>query len=188
MILFIKFAKSNRNLVFKNDNNDFIYKICVIKKEGQLEGLDQNNGGNNIIEENCFNETSGLNYTLGEIEKENNYTEVRLKISVFKNCPKDTSIYKYCDNSTPIIGEKEFIFQIIINHPPVDSTEQTTIPEDSTEESTIPADSTEETTNAVDSTEQTAKPEDSTEQTTTPSDSMEQIEKSSTSLCNFLFL
>ena len=111
----IIYAKSNRNLVFKNDNNDFIYKICVVKKEGQLEGLDQNNGGNNINEENCFNEVSGLNYTLGEIEKENNYTEVRLKISVFKNCPEDITIYKYCDSSTPIVGEKDFIFQIIIN-------------------------------------------------------------------------
>ena len=110
----IIYAKSNRNLIFKNDNNDFIYKICIEEKEGQLKGLEPYTGDQTINSVDCFLETSGLNYTLGPNEKKNNYTEVKLKISVFKNCPENTALYPYCNHNT-IIEEKEFIFQIKIN-------------------------------------------------------------------------
>jgi hypothetical protein len=125
----IIYSKTNSSLVFKNNDKDFIYKICVDDKEGQLEGLDLNKGGN-IANGDCFFETSGLNYTLGVIEKETNYTEVKLKISVLKKCPENKEIYKYCDGNTSIINEKDFIFQIKIIRPPEDNTEQTETPTD----------------------------------------------------------
>ena len=41
-------CKSNSSLEFINiGNNDFIYKICVVGREGELEGLGPNNRNNN---------------------------------------------------------------------------------------------------------------------------------------------
>ena len=173
----IIYAKSNRNLIFKNDNNDFIYKICIEEKEGQLKGLEPYTGDQTINSVDCFLETSGLNYTLGPNEKKNNYTEVKLKISVFKNCPENIALYPYC-NHRHIIEEKEFIFRIKINRLEPENTEA---PTDSTEETTKPPDSTEQTNTPDDSTEETTKPSDSTEQTTTADDSTGQVSKSSDS-------
>ena len=173
----IVYSKSNPSLVFKNNDKDFIYKICVDDKEGQLEGFDLNNGGN-LANGDCFLETSGLNYTLGIIEKETNYTEVKLKISVFKKCPEDTETYKFCDGNTPIINEKDFIFQIKIIRPPEDSTET---PSDSTKETETPSDSTKETETPSDSTKETETPSDSTKETETPSDSTKETETPSDS-------
>ena len=186
----IIYSKSNRNLIFKNENNDFIYKICIEDKEGHLKGLEPYTGDQTINSVDCFLETSGLNYTLGPNEKKNNYTEVKLKISVFKNCPENIAIYPYCNHNS-IIEEKEFIFQIKINRlepenteAPTDSTEETAktpdsteqanTPDDSTEETTKPSDSTEQTTTADDSTGEISKPSDSTEQTGTSADSTEE--------------
>ena len=163
----IVYSKSDPSIVFKNNDKDFIYQICVEDKEGQLEGLDPNNRGN-IPNGVCFNETSGLKYTLGAIEKETNYTEVKLKISVFKKCPENTEIYKYCNSSSPIINEKDFIFQIKIIRPPEDTTE-------------TPSDSTKETESPSDSTKETETHSDSTKETETPSDSTKETEKSSIS-------
>ena len=139
------YSKTNPSLAFKNNDKDFIYKICVDDKEGQLEGLDTNGG--NIANGGCFFETSGLNYTLGVIEKETNYTEIKLKISVFKKCPENTEIYKFCDRNTPIINEKDFIFQIKIIRPPEDTTAQTDTPTHSSKETETPSDSTKKSSN-----------------------------------------
>ena len=154
-IIYAKSNISNSTLSYKNDNNNFIYKICVENKEGQLKGLDPNNGEININTGDCFFETTRINYKLGDNEKKVNITEVKLKISVFKKCPEDTSIYKYCSNNTPIIEEKDFIFQIKINGHPPETTEQTTTLSYSAELTTISTDySTEQTTTLIDSTEQ----------------------------------
>ena len=133
-IIYSKSNASNNTLAYKNDNNDFIYKICVENKEGQLKGLDQNNSQININTGDCFFETSGINYKLGDNETKVNLTEVKLNISVFKNCPEDTNIYKYCNNSIPHIKEKDFIIQIKINRHLPESIEQTTISDESTEQ------------------------------------------------------
>ena len=186
-IIYSKSKASNSILAYKNNNNDFIYKICVENKEGQLKGLEPNNSQININTGDCFFETSGINYKLGNNETKVNFTEVKLKISVFKNCPEDTSIYKYCNNNTPIIKEADFIFQININRYPPESTEEITTPADSKEQTTTPMDFTEQTTTLaysmeqttmqVDSTEQTAKLVDSTEQTVKLVDFIEQTVK-----------
>ena len=117
-------TKSNDNLVF--NNNDFIYKICDTNMEGQLKGLDSNGVEKNINKNDSFKctEDSGLNYKLGTIEKEGNYTEVRLTISVYKNCPEDTTVFKFCSREA-IIEQKEFIFKINIIRPPTDTTKET---------------------------------------------------------------
>ena len=191
-IIYAKSSVSNSALAYKNNDNDFIYKICVGNNEGKLKGFDPNNSQININTGDCFLETSGINYKLGDNETKVNLTEVKLKISVFKNCPEDTSIYKYCNNYTPIINEKDFIIQIKINRHLPESIEQTTILVDSTElittpfteqtttlaysseQTTIPAESTEQITKLGDSTEQTMLLIDSTEQIKKPGDSSEQ--------------
>ena len=183
-------AKSNSSLEFVNNgNNDFIYKICIVKEEGELKGLDPSNNGNNKNEGDCFYETSGVNYTLSDSEKEKNITQVKLNISVFKYCPENKIEYPYCDPL--ILGVKEYTFEIIINHPPLEPTEQTTTPaapteqattqSHSTEQTSTQSHSTEQTTTQSHSTEQTTTQSHSTEQTTTQSHSTEQTEKSSTS-------
>ena len=103
-------AKSNPSLEFVNNgNNDFIYKICVVKEEGELEGLDPNNRGNDKNVGECFYETSGLNYTLSDSEKEKNITQVKLKVSVFKYCPENKNEYPYCDpNNRTSINTNSF--------------------------------------------------------------------------------
>ena len=111
-------AKSNHSMIFKN--NDFIYKIKYENIEGKFKGLDSNNIlENDLSSGDSFKctETSGLNYTLGNIEKQSNFTEVKIKISVFNNCPEDTTVYQFCERNA-IIGEKEFIFKINIFPPP----------------------------------------------------------------------
>ena len=147
-------AKSDSSLEFVNNgNNDFIYKICVVKEEGELEGLDPNNRGNGKNVGDCFYETSGLNYTLSDSEKEKNITQVKLKVSVFKYCPEDKNEYPYCD---PIIlEEKEYTFEIIINHPPSEPTEQTTTPATPTEQTSTQSHSTDQTSTQSHSTDQT---------------------------------
>ena len=114
----IIYSKSNQSLVFKN--NDFNYKINYDDNiEGKLKGLGLDDVIKNISKEESikFTDTLGLNYTLGDNEKQANFTEIRVKISVFKNCPNDTNQYPYCDRSA-IIEEKEFIFKINIIRPP----------------------------------------------------------------------
>ena len=68
-IIYAKSNISNSTLSYKNDNNNFIYKICVENKEGQLKGLDPNNGEININTGDCFFETTRINYKLGDNEK-----------------------------------------------------------------------------------------------------------------------
>ena len=150
-------AKSNKSLEFVNNGeNDFIYKICVVKEEGELEGLDPNNRGNDKNVGECFNETSGLNYTLSDSEKEKNITQVKLNVSVFKYCPENKNEYPYCDPNV-ILEEKEYTFVIIINHPPLEPTEQTTTTADSSEQTSTPTHSTEQTSTQSHSTEQSEK-------------------------------
>ena len=161
-------GKQNSSLVFQN--TDFKYLIGETHKEGQLKGLSPNN-----IEDNDINwgdyiictETSGLNYTLGPDEIHKNYTEVRIKITVFKNCPENTDIYKYCNSSSAIIEEKEFIFEITINHPP-DTTEPTTTTPDTTQPTTTTP-STQGTTTTPDTTQPTTTTPSTHGTTTTPS-------------------
>ena len=170
-IIFAKTNISNSILVYKN-NNDFIYKICVENKEGQLKGLDQKNSEINVNIGDCFLETSGINYKLGDKEKKECFTEVKLKISVFKICPEDTNVYKYCNNKTPIIEEKDFIFKII--GPPLETIAQTTILVDSTEQITTLTYFTEQTSTLTYSSEQMTMSKDFAELKIPPTDSTEQ--------------
>jgi hypothetical protein len=113
----IIYSKLNQSI----KNNDFLYKINYDDNnvEGKLKGLGLDGIVKNISKGEFikFNDTLGLNYTLGDNEKQANFTEIRVKISVFKNCPNDTNQYPYCDRSA-IIEEKEFIFKINIIRPP----------------------------------------------------------------------
>ena len=81
-IIYAKSSASNNTLAYKNDNNDFIYKICIENKEGQLKGFDTNNSQININTGDCFFEISGINYKLGDNEAKVNLKYQFLKIAL----------------------------------------------------------------------------------------------------------
>ena len=115
-------VKSNNSLPL--DYNYYYFKIEYEHNnvKGNLKGLDLDGQEKNLYSGYNFTvtDTSGLKYVLNGQEKENKYTEVRVRISVCNYCENGVNGYK-CNNNT-IVQSKEFIFKIKIIDPP------TTIP------------------------------------------------------------
>ena len=119
---FIRY-KDNWSFIFKN--NDFLYRINNDDfPEGQLNGLDSNNVKIRLTKENpsfICDDNSGLNYILGDNEKEGDTTTIELYITVYNNCPN----YIYNCNTSPLTQSAKFTFKIHIFRPPI----ETTVPE-----------------------------------------------------------
>ena len=100
--------------------NNYYFKIEYDQNtiKGDLTGLDLNDEERKLYNGNEFKvtNTSGLNYVLTEEEKDNKYTEIKVRISVCNYCLNGINGNK-C-NYNVIVPPKEFTFKIKIIDPP----------------------------------------------------------------------